>query len=192
MVLFCGRIRLSGPRIVSFPVKFPVSREFVWRQVRSALRRQPTSYGVGEPHAVALESCAAAMEAAGVGGGNSKLGHVTALRCMAASMRRDAAIGKVPHAYRDHDHPTYASAVATSIKADVARAVATAVKPLHDEIKAANDKIEVAQTRLKDLNDKRITAASSQERKTLPPAIAALLQGGEIELGDELSLKRPN
>jgi hypothetical protein len=27
-----------------FPVKFPVCREFGWRQVRSALRRQPASH----------------------------------------------------------------------------------------------------------------------------------------------------
>src|SRR6266404_6579208 len=32
---------LRAPNIVSLPVKFPVSREFAWRQVRSALRRQP-------------------------------------------------------------------------------------------------------------------------------------------------------
>jgi hypothetical protein len=29
------------PEIVIFPVKFPVCREFSWRQVRYALRRQP-------------------------------------------------------------------------------------------------------------------------------------------------------
>jgi hypothetical protein len=33
-------------KIVKFPVKFPVSREFAWRQVRSALRRQPKIIGV--------------------------------------------------------------------------------------------------------------------------------------------------
>ena len=32
-----------SPRIAKFPVKFPVSREFAWRRVRSALRRQPGS-----------------------------------------------------------------------------------------------------------------------------------------------------
>jgi hypothetical protein len=29
------------PDLAIFPVKFPVCREFVWRQVRSALRGQP-------------------------------------------------------------------------------------------------------------------------------------------------------
>ena len=33
----------SDPKIAIFPVKFPVSREFAWRPVRSALRRQPGS-----------------------------------------------------------------------------------------------------------------------------------------------------
>ena len=40
-----------SPRIAKFPVKFPVSREFVWRPVRSALRRQPGSPTFGyDPH----------------------------------------------------------------------------------------------------------------------------------------------
>jgi hypothetical protein len=36
--------------MAKFPVKFPVSREFLWRLVRSALRRQRGSeavYGIG-------------------------------------------------------------------------------------------------------------------------------------------------
>jgi hypothetical protein len=32
-----------SPRIAEFPVKFPDTREFAWRLVRSALRRQPGS-----------------------------------------------------------------------------------------------------------------------------------------------------
>jgi hypothetical protein len=40
MVSSCQNGRL-GPEIPKFPVKFPVSREFTRRQVRSALRRQP-------------------------------------------------------------------------------------------------------------------------------------------------------
>jgi hypothetical protein len=34
------------PKIAKFPVKFPVSREFARRQVRSALRRQPGSHSI--------------------------------------------------------------------------------------------------------------------------------------------------
>ena len=50
-----------------------------------------------EPHAAALESCAAAMEAAGIGGGLH--GHVEFLRHMTSSMRAEAARGTVPSAY---------------------------------------------------------------------------------------------
>jgi hypothetical protein len=39
----CYEIGLGSPEIAKFPVKFPISREFAWRRVRSALRRQPTS-----------------------------------------------------------------------------------------------------------------------------------------------------
>jgi hypothetical protein len=37
----CYEIGPGSPEIAKFPVKFPVSREFAWRRVRSALRRQP-------------------------------------------------------------------------------------------------------------------------------------------------------
>ena len=37
----CSNIVALRPEIVIFPVKFPVCREFGWRPVRSALRRQP-------------------------------------------------------------------------------------------------------------------------------------------------------
>ena len=37
----CYGIPPETPKIAIFPVKFPVSREFAWRPVRSALRRQP-------------------------------------------------------------------------------------------------------------------------------------------------------
>src|ERR1700724_3618517 len=44
----CYEIGLGSPEIAKFPVKFPVSREFAWRRVRSALRRQPTSPAPGD------------------------------------------------------------------------------------------------------------------------------------------------
>jgi hypothetical protein len=61
-----------------------------------------------EPHAAALEACAASMEASGVGTHPSN-GHVHVLRRMASSMRAEAANGKVPSIWRDHDYPVYAS-----------------------------------------------------------------------------------
>src|ERR1700726_540487 len=62
---------------------------------------------VVEPHAVAIESCAASMEAAGLGGGLH--GHVETLRHMAGCMRADAARGTVPSIYRN-DSPFTAAA----------------------------------------------------------------------------------
>src|ERR1700694_4761145 len=44
----CYEIVSWGLEIAEFPVKFPVSREFAWRRVRSPLRRQPASPRVGE------------------------------------------------------------------------------------------------------------------------------------------------
>jgi hypothetical protein len=41
----CYEIGSQSPKNAKFPVKFPVSREFAWRRVRSALRRQPGSPG---------------------------------------------------------------------------------------------------------------------------------------------------
>src|SRR6202011_25777 len=37
-----------SPRIAKFPVKFPDTRQFAWRLVRSALRRQPASPAPGD------------------------------------------------------------------------------------------------------------------------------------------------
>jgi hypothetical protein len=51
-----------------------------------------------EPHAKRLEDAADRMDAAGIGG-HPVNGHVAVLRGMAASMRADAAVGKMPHAY---------------------------------------------------------------------------------------------
>jgi hypothetical protein len=50
-----------------------------------------------EPHAAAVDSCAASMEAAGIGGGLH--GPVETLRHMAGCMRADAARGAVPSVY---------------------------------------------------------------------------------------------
>jgi hypothetical protein len=44
----CIEIGSQSPKIAKFPVKFPVSREFAWRRVQSALRRQPGIPALGE------------------------------------------------------------------------------------------------------------------------------------------------
>jgi hypothetical protein len=64
-----------------------------------------------EPHAAKLESCAAGMEAAGIGGDMTN-GHAVILRRMAASMRADAAQGRLPstmHAAGDAPAPQIAA-----------------------------------------------------------------------------------
>ena len=42
--VFFTKVAHRGAENSKFPVKFPVSREFAWRRVRSALRRQPASH----------------------------------------------------------------------------------------------------------------------------------------------------
>jgi hypothetical protein len=73
------------------------------------LRSSANVLAMVEPHCSALEGCAAAMEAAGIGG-DPKNGHVTALRQMASRIRAEASNGKVPSIWRDNDYPTYAAA----------------------------------------------------------------------------------
>jgi hypothetical protein len=46
-VAYCHEIGRASPKIARFPVKFPVTREFAWRRVRSPLRRQPASAALG-------------------------------------------------------------------------------------------------------------------------------------------------
>jgi hypothetical protein len=57
-----------------------------------------------EPHAKALESCANAMEAAGIGGDLTN-GHVTVLRKMAADLRASGAHGKLPSVFHAAAEP---------------------------------------------------------------------------------------
>jgi hypothetical protein len=52
----CYEIDLGSPEIAKFPVKFPVSREFAWRLVRSALRRQPGSAATGDCSLIYLKN----------------------------------------------------------------------------------------------------------------------------------------
>lgn len=144
-----------------------------------------------EPHAAALESSAAAMETAGVGTSPSN-GHMHVLRRMADSMRAEASVGKVPHIWRDHDYPTYASAetkdeidmTKDEVTKLIASAVETAVKPLQDEIKASADKLAAAETKLKDTAEKARLEASSPVRKTVTPQITALLSRTGIAMPD--------
>lgn len=126
--------------------------------------------GAVEPHAAALESCAAAMESAGIGT-HAAHGHAAKARRLAASLRCAAALGNVPHMYNENS-----IAAATDDKggdkaaseAAIAAAVQAAVTPLKAELEAMT-------TKLADVKAAAFKASPEPERKTLPPAFTALL-----------------
>ena len=140
-----------------------------------------------EPHAKALESCAAAMEGAGMGG-HATRGHVTVLRHMAGAMRADAAQGKMPHIYESTGQ-YYASAdtraaAAPDVAGEVAKKVNELVGPLTEQVKALG-------TQIADIKAAAVRDTPAPERKTVSPQITALLakagieapaDGGKIEL----------
>jgi len=133
--------------------------------------------GKVEPHAAALEGCAAAMEAAGVGL-HPAGGHVAILRRMAGSMRAEAAVGKVPHIFRDHDYPYSAAANRATEPAVDAKAIEEAVKAA---TKPVLDKLTAAETQIADLRAAARAASPAPERKTVSPAISSLLAKAGID-----------
>lgn len=121
-----------------------------------------------EPHAAALDSCADAMEAAGIGA-HPRYGHVAAVRKIAATMRAAAALGQVPAIHRDHDWPMNASADAAPMGDDKIKAA------LADALKPVTDKLAATETKLADLKAAAFNKADAPERKTIAPAIKTLL-----------------
>ena len=148
-----------------------------------------TTRALAEPHATALEGCAAAMEAAGVGT-DPKFGHVHVLRRMSDSMRAEAAVGKVPHIWRDHDYPAYASAETNEeidmtkdeVSKLIASAVETAVKPLAEQLKATEDKLAAAETKLADVKASARAESTPPARKAVNPMVSKLLAGTTIAM----------
>lgn len=134
-----------------------------------------------EPHATALEGCANAMEAAGIGGDPSN-GHAVVLRKMAGDMRAEAAGGRMParfSMYAAADKP------ATVDTAALTAQITALVKPLSDGLAAMS-------TKLADLQAAAAKDSVQPERKTLAPSITALLAKGGIEVpgaaGDKIDL----
>jgi hypothetical protein len=138
-----------------------------------------------EPHAAKLESCAAEMEAAGIGGDPNN-GHAMQLRKMAGHIRAEAAQGRIPSAW--HGQVYSAAAVVPPPAVDTeatAKAIAAAVKPFADQVAAMGTKVA-------DLTAAAAKNATPPERKTLTPAVTALLaktgldvpntEGGKIGL----------
>lgn len=141
-----------------------------------------------EPHASALEAAAHGMECAGVGTAPTH-GHVHVLRRMADAMRAEAAIGKVPHIWRDHDYPLSAAKEEIDVTKEeltklVAAAVETAVKPLQEQNKDLADKLAAAETKVKDLGEKARLEAAAPERRTVAPMVTALLSRTGITMPD--------
>ena len=117
-----------------------------------------------KPHAEKLRSCAAAMEAAGIGT-HATEGHVNALRHMAASMEAEATMGKVPHIYNDH-----------SYLGRVMEAKAEEKKAAEDpKLKEISDAVASLATVVKDLKASATANAAPPERKTISPEVQQLL-----------------
>jgi hypothetical protein len=143
-----------------------------------------------EPHAKACEACASGMEAAGIGG-HPERGHAVMLRKMAGNMRAAAAMGQIPHIYRDHDYFMNAAADTGNANAtkpldgaELAAKVEAAVKPLADKLAAVG-------TQLADLKAKAFADSPAPERKTVKPEITALLAKAGLEApadGSKLAL----
>jgi hypothetical protein len=136
-----------------------------------------------EPHAKACEACAAGMEAAGIGG-HPERGHAVVLRKMAGHMRAAAAMGQVPHIYRDHDYFVNAAAEKADPMADLAKKVDEMVKPLADGLKAM-------ETKLADVKAAAVADAKAPERKTLPPSISTLIARSGIDVPEAEGGKIP-
>lgn len=130
------------------------------------------------PHAEALRACAASMEAAGIGL-HAEKGHVKVLRHMAARMEAEAAMGKLPHVYRDHDFFD-TSAAAAAPATDPAL-----IKRLED----VTASVASLGTQLTDLSAKAFNNANQPDRKTLSPEIKTLLAKAGISEEDAVSGK---
>jgi hypothetical protein len=128
-----------------------------------------------EPHAAALESCAAAMEKDGIGG-HATNGHVKACRAMADHLRAQAAMGKLADAWPGFGG-FYAAANDT--------ATAAPAKD-NEEIKALRtefaDQLGALQTMLKDMQAAAKQQSPAPERKTLAPQVTSLLARAGITL----------
>lgn len=78
-----------------------------------------------KPHADAIRSCAAAMEAAGMGL-DEKRGHVKVLRNMADSIESESHLGKLPYVYHDENWISAAAVPRKALHPNVQRLCAKA------------------------------------------------------------------
>lgn len=174
----------------------PVNARFDKLEAEAAKRIEANAATISkvEPHATALESCAAAMEADGVGLDPTR-GHVAVLRRMASGMRAEAAVGKIPHIWRDHDYPSWASADPHKKEEDdmnakeFQAALEAAMKPLVEKIDAQEKTIAdlkaSTETKIADLKASARASTPAPERKTVSPAISSLLAKAGISVEGE-------
>lgn len=137
-------------------------------------------------HANALRACASGMEAAGIGLHGTH-GHVAHLNRMAASMEAEAASGKVPHIYRDHDWVISAGAELRQFEAGATPAVDLSKDPT---MKALTDSLAKLTTQVTDLSAARFQASQEPARRTLHTEHLALLRktGLTVEDGKKISV----
>lgn len=130
------------------------------------------------PHAEKLRACAAGMSASGIGL-HATRGHVSMLNRMADNLEAEAMGGSMPHIYRDHDWAGgayYAGAdqsqqqTAPAVNADVEglkASVADLTNKLAEKVEAGRE------------------GAKEPERKTLSPAITAILAKASVDAPTE-------
>lgn len=158
-----------------------------------------------EPHATRMEAAADQMEKDGVGLHETQ-GHVNFLRRMAGSMRADAAVGKVPHAYHDsgsywasaerrQQDPSQQQQVQPPVKIEETaefKALQASFDTQAGDLKTAKDAHAALETKFTDLNAKVTGMRTPPDRKTIDPGISALLarsgltapeDGGTIPIG---------
>ena len=144
-----------------------------------------------EPHSVRLEAAAAAMEKDGVGL-HATAGHVNNLRRMADSMRAEAAVGKVPHAYHDSGS-YYASAdlvrqpapLAATVKIEETaefKSLKASFEKTADDLKKSQDTAAAMETKFTDLTAKVTGMRPPPERRTIEPGMSALLARAGLTL----------
>jgi hypothetical protein len=118
-----------------------------------------------EPHAVALDNQATALEAVGI--------DATAIRKMASDMRAEAAAGRMPTKVAAATTPVVAAPAAQD--AAIAAMIAEALKPVQNQL-------EEATTKLKDAEAAGRLSASAPARKTVGPGVQNVLSKSGLTL----------
>ena len=126
-----------------------------------------------KPHVDALNACANAMEAAGVGNDSSS-GHARYVRAVAAHMAAEAVNGRVPKVFTDHSFLPEAR-----IEASVAKQIADVTTAL----KAAQDQSAALETQVKDLKAAAFQQSQAPARSTISPEVKRLLAKGSVDEG---------